>query len=168
MIGAIGDQAAAYSRPSGADAGRRGEAVGQQAKAAVSVARDVGAALPKNAQGLAASGIARGAEPASIFAALVTEVAPGDASGDVGGVPTAAPDDLGISGTAGQDVAPVDAAPSAPVAPLPPNVAEGDDTETAPADETGEVVQVAVSQNALSVDDAEIALDLLTTIQSEA
>ena len=168
MIGAIGDQASAYARPSAADAGRRGEAVGQQAKAAVSAARDAGAELPKNAQGLAASGIARGADPASIFAALVTEVAPADAGGDVGGVPTTAADDLGVPDAPVAGDTPVEATPSAPVAPLPPTVAEGDGAETAPADEAGEVVQVAVSQNALSVDDGEIALELLTTAQSEA
>jgi len=167
MIGAIGDQAAAYTRPSGADAGRRGEAVGQQAKAAVSAAREAGAELPKNAQGLAASGIARGADPASIFAALVSEVAPTDASGDVGGVPTTAVDDLGVPTGDGTGDVPVEATPSAPVAPLPPTVVEGDEAETAPADGAGEVVQVAVSQNALSVDDGEIALELLTTAQSE-
>ena len=168
MIGAIGDQASAYARPSAADAGRRGEAVGQQAKAAVSAARDAGAELPKNAQGLAASGIARGADPASIFAALVTEVAPADAGRDVGGVPTTSADDLGVPDAPVAGDTPVEATPSAPVAPLPPNVAEGDGAETAPADEAGEVVQVAVSQNALSVDDGEIALELLTTAQSEA
>ncbi|NNL18599.1 MAG: hypothetical protein HKP37_07655 [Boseongicola sp.] len=168
MIGAIGDQPAAFSRPSAVDAGRRGEAVGQQAKAAVAAARSAGAELPKNAQGLAASGIARGADPASIFAALVTEVAPGDAGGSMGGVPTTdvqapvVPDDAGGADT------PVDAAPSAPVAPPPPNVAGVEDGESASIADTGEVVQVAVSQNVLSVDDGEIALELLTREASEA
>ena len=168
MIGAIGDQASAYARPSAADAGRRGDAVGQQAKAAVTAARDAGADLPKNAQGLAASGIARGAEPASIFAALITEVAPGDASGDVGGVPTTQGDNLGVPAVVVPEDIPVEATPSAPVAPLPPNVAEGDEADTAPADDAAEVVQVAVSQSPLTVDDGEIALELLTTAQSDA
>lgn len=168
MIGAIGDQAAAFARPSAADAGRRGDAVGQQAKAAVSAAREAGAELPKNAQGLAASGIARGADPASIFAALVTEVAPADAGGDVGGVPTTAADDLGVPTADDADGTPVEATPSAPVAPLPPTVAEGESGETSGADDLGEVVQVAVSQNALSVDAGEIALELLTTEQASA
>ena len=178
MIGAIGDQAAAFSKPSAADAGRRGDAVGQQAKAAVSAARDAGAELPKNAQGLAASGIARGAEPASIFAALVTSVAPADASGDVGGALTTAPGgDLGAGvvddagGDGGGDVpvdtgAPLDAAPSAPLAPPPPSGADEGVAEADPTDEAGEVVQVAVSQSALSVDDGAIALELLQAAQS--
>ncbi len=166
MIGAIGDQAAAYARPSGAEAGRRGEAVGQQAKAAVAAAREAGAELPKNAQGLAASGIARGADPASIFAALVTEVAPSDAGGDVGGVPTTAVDDPGVTSEAGSVDVPVDAAPSAPIAPLPPSVVEGEASETPSVDDVGEVVQVAVSESALSVDDGAVALELLTAAQA--
>ena len=166
MIGAIGDQSAAYARPSGAEAGRRGEAVGQQAKAAVSAAREAGAELPKNAQGLAASGIARGADPASIFAALVTEVAPGDAGGDVGGVPTTAVDDPGVNGEAGSGDVPVEATPSAPIAPLPPSVGQDEGDETTLVDDVGEVVQVAVSDSALSVDDGAVALELLTAAQS--
>ena len=51
---------------------RNDQAVGQQAKAAVADARSNGVDLPGNAQGIAASGIARGADPASLFQALVT------------------------------------------------------------------------------------------------
>jgi len=171
MISAIGDQAASHARPSAADAGRRGDAVGQQAKAAVTAAREGGAELPKNAQGIAASGIARGADPASIFAALVTSVAPSDDGGDVGGVPTTPVDD-GVDvgsvpvGTdpAGTGDVPVEATPSAPIAPPPPPVE--DDAGTAPVDEASEVVQVAVSDSAFSVDDGEVALELLTAAQS--
>ncbi len=47
---------------------------GQQAKTTVAEARQSGADLPANAQGLAASAIARGAEPSSVFAALVPRV----------------------------------------------------------------------------------------------
>ncbi len=43
--------------------------VGQAAKTAVAGARAAGVDLPKNAQGKAASAIAQGAEPASVFAA---------------------------------------------------------------------------------------------------
>lgn len=56
--------------------GKRAEAVGQQAKAIVTVAREAGADLPRNAQGLAASGVARGVDPASLFAARVEEPDP--------------------------------------------------------------------------------------------
>lgn len=59
------------------------QAVGQQAKAAVAQARADGVDLPKNAQGLAASGIARGAEPASVFAALYQPIDPVQAAPDV-------------------------------------------------------------------------------------
>ncbi len=52
-------------------AGQAGNAPGQQAKEAVRTAREAGAELPKNAQGVASSAIARGAEPSSVFAALV-------------------------------------------------------------------------------------------------
>ncbi|NNF72127.1 MAG: hypothetical protein HKN02_08055 [Rhodobacteraceae bacterium] len=50
--------------------GKSAEAPGQQAKAAVAQARADGIDLPRNAQGVAASQIARGADPASVFAAL--------------------------------------------------------------------------------------------------
>ncbi len=52
-------------------AGQAGTAPGQQAKEAVRTAREAGADLPENAQGVASSAIARGAEPSSVFAALV-------------------------------------------------------------------------------------------------
>jgi hypothetical protein len=57
--------------------GGRAGAVGQMAKAAVAEARAAGVDLPGNAQGLAASQIARGADPATVFAALVTPVGDG-------------------------------------------------------------------------------------------
>jgi hypothetical protein len=43
MIGTIGDQPAAYKKPYAADAGRCGDAVGQQAKAPVTAACEGGA-----------------------------------------------------------------------------------------------------------------------------
>ena len=80
--------------------GKSAMAVGQMAKAAVAEARAAGAELPKNAQGVAASAIARGAEPASIFEALVAPppsdepvVPVDDGSGDVGEEPTEAVDE---------------------------------------------------------------------------
>ena len=48
-------------------------APGQLAKAAVQEAQVAGAELPKNAQGIAASSIAKGADPASVFSALIPE-----------------------------------------------------------------------------------------------
>lgn len=55
--------------------GKSAQSVGHLAKAAVASARtaalEAGLELPRNAQGLAASGIARGADPASIFAGLL-------------------------------------------------------------------------------------------------
>ena len=56
----------ALSRP-----GKSAQSVGHVAKAAVAEARAAGVELPKNAQGMAASAIARGADPASVFAALL-------------------------------------------------------------------------------------------------
>jgi len=50
----------------------RVNAVGQLAKSAVQDARESGIELPKNAQGYAASQIARGADPESVFSALVS------------------------------------------------------------------------------------------------
>jgi hypothetical protein len=72
--------------------GKSAQSVGHQAKAAVAAAKESGAMLPSNAQGLAASGIARGADPATIFAAMVTpEPPPPDpdvaGEGDIVGVP---------------------------------------------------------------------------------
>ena len=52
--------------------GKSGQAVGQLAKNAVTAAKAMGVELPSNAQGLAASQIAKGADPASIFAAQVS------------------------------------------------------------------------------------------------
>lgn len=84
MIGAAGNQGA---QPIGADnraaAGNRANAPGQQAKAAVIVAREAGMDLPANAQGVAASAIARGADPASVFAGMAATPQPSvEAGGD--------------------------------------------------------------------------------------
>ena len=58
--------------------GKSGQSVGHLAKQAVAAARDAGVDLPRNAQGAAASQIAHGADPASIFAALAAPVDPGE------------------------------------------------------------------------------------------
>lgn len=58
-------QTTAAARP-----GKSAQSVGHQAKAAVAEAKAAGIDLPKNAQGMAASAIAQGAEPGSVFAAL--------------------------------------------------------------------------------------------------
>ena len=92
-------------------------APGQMAKSAVAEARAAGAELPPNAQGLAASQIARGADPASLFAALITQSdAPVDGGDAVAGNPAAptgdAPDapstDTAPAGDAQVDAGPAD------------------------------------------------------------
>lgn len=55
--------------------GKSGMAVGQIAKKTVAAAFAAGIELPRNAQGMAASAIARGADPASLFAAQAAETA---------------------------------------------------------------------------------------------
>ena len=52
--------------------------IGHQAKAAVVAAREAGADLPKNAQGLAASGLAHGADAEALFASLIISDTPLD------------------------------------------------------------------------------------------
>ncbi|MEQ9041226.1 MAG: hypothetical protein RIE24_23090 [Silicimonas sp.] len=76
MIGAVGSQAVGLRGIEQGGPGKRAEAVGQQAKAAVAAARDAGSETPRNAQGIAASAVARGIDPASLFAARVAEVGP--------------------------------------------------------------------------------------------
>ncbi len=72
-------------------AGKSAEAVGQKAKAIVAVAREANFEVPRNAQGLAASAVARGIDPASLFAGQVSDgvdvpdpdiAAPGAPDGD--------------------------------------------------------------------------------------
>ena len=71
MIGLTGQAHTRHAIPlDGTGPGKKAAAIGQQAKQAVTVARGF-ADLPKNTQGLAASGLARGADPASLFAGLV-------------------------------------------------------------------------------------------------
>ncbi len=58
--------------------------VGQAARDAVQTARDQGADVPRNAQGVAARAIARGADPQSVFAGLVTSPPAPEETGDIG------------------------------------------------------------------------------------
>lgn len=68
------DHAAAPQSPTS-----RPEAPGQAAKAAIREAGEAGADLPANIQGKVASAIARGIDPATVFAALTaTDPAPAD------------------------------------------------------------------------------------------
>ncbi|PWK57479.1 hypothetical protein C8D95_102122 [Silicimonas algicola] len=59
-------------------------AVGQAARDAVQTARSEGVDVPRNAQGVAARAIARGADPQSVFAGLVTPPPAPDGTGEVG------------------------------------------------------------------------------------
>ncbi len=93
--------ATATARP-----GKSGQSVGHLAKAAVAEARANGTDLPKNAQGVAASAIAGGADPASVFAAKVVTEPP-------------EPDDTGES-IADAPVDAGEAVPDAPASDAPP------------------------------------------------
>lgn len=53
--------------------GKSAQSVGHMAKAAIAAAHEAGIDVPKNAQGFAASQIAKGADPAAIFAAQVVD-----------------------------------------------------------------------------------------------
>ena len=70
--------------PLDARPGKSGMAVGHQAKRAVLDAIEAGVVLPKNAQGLAAARIAGGADPTSVFAALVVPDVPAAEEGTGG------------------------------------------------------------------------------------
>ena len=138
-------KAGAAMRATGAVAGKRAMAVGQQARAAVAEARAGGAELPRNAQGVAASAIARGADPASVFAALVTPEVPPE--------PVAPNDGPDLPGTG--DTPPVGEAPGDLVADETGEPGGGDGEEDAG------VTGVGPAAPGLTVDDGEIALALL-------
>lgn len=91
MIGSVGQTGGEWSRrdmaAEGMGPGKKMNAVGHQAKAAVSVARELGFDLPRNAQGIAASGIARGVDPASLLAALAEPPVPEEPAPVVPDVP---------------------------------------------------------------------------------
>lgn len=120
-------------------------AVGQLAKQAVSEARATGAELPSNAQGLAASQIAKGADPATIFAALVTPDVPVDSGDEAGGSNDTPP------------VAPVDTPTAEGFAPTddasPPDAVADPEPVAGPDDVTDDSVTVSVP-SAETVDDA--------------
>ena len=61
--------------------GKSAQAVGHIAKATVAEAKAAGTELPRNAQGMAASAIAQGADPGAIFAALVAPPATAESTG---------------------------------------------------------------------------------------
>ena len=106
--------------------GKSAEAAGQRARAVVEEARASGADLPKNAQGIAASGLARGATAESLFAALVN-------------APVGEPDSP-VTGEGG-DTAPVDGAGGDGVE-VP--VSGGDDGGGSPDEETVMTPDVAI------------------------
>lgn len=99
--------------------GKRADAPGQQAKAAVAMAREAGVDLPRNAQGVAASAIARGADAASVFAGLMMPD-PDQGMPDVDGSPPPAEGDM------------VPAAPTGVETPVVAGDAPDADTGTAP------------------------------------
>lgn len=73
MMGPVGQDGAMVrggpERPDGP--GKKMQSVGQKAKMAVAMAQEAGGMLPKNAQGVAASGLARGADAEALFASVV-------------------------------------------------------------------------------------------------
>lgn len=85
--------------------GRSAEATGQIAKMAVSMARDGGADLPKSAQGIAASGIARGLNFDAVVASLISAEAPTDTPSDPvdADIGVAAEDGMEEAATEGSD-----------------------------------------------------------------
>lgn len=113
MIEAIGKQTLAVQTPEPRGADKSVQSIGQLAKAAVTAAREAGGMeLPRNAQGIAASSIARGIDPASLFAAQVAD----SGAGGEGADPTdAAPEEAGpatsVTG-AKNTVAPEDIVPA--------------------------------------------------------
>ena len=128
--------------------GKSASAVGQMAKQAVAAAREAGLDVPKNAQGLAASQIAQGASPESIFSAQV-----GDGS-DVDVMPPVADGALPADTTA-PDQSPPESAEIAP--------------QAAPDVETDRAMMAAAQYDLASAlltasgdSSAQIALDLLS------
>lgn len=71
--------------------GKSAGSVGHLARQAVAAARDAGVELPKNAQGLAARQIARGADAASVFAAQIAALAPAESVGEAAAATAAGP-----------------------------------------------------------------------------
>ena len=123
--------------------GKSAMAPGQQAKAAVAEAEVQGATLPANAQGYAASQIARGADPATVFAAMIPQPAPEPPAGD----PVAPDVPVDAAGSAGTNVAdPITSEDAVPPADVPP-VALGEDG----SENAGDVAPVPGSDGDSSV-----------------
>ncbi len=100
--------------------GNKQNSVGHRAKAAVVAAREAGLDLPKNAQGFAASAIAKGADSASVFQSLIVSDDP-PVSDEV---PTEVIDDLvppddpaPVPGNVGEEVRVAEAKPALTVDP---------------------------------------------------
>lgn len=144
--------------------GKSAQSVGHLAKAVVASARsaalEAGVELPRNAQGLAASGIARGADPASIFAGLL--------AGDTGDLPVDPPADVPADGFDGSVVVP----DAGDVGDVP--VADGSDAADVAVGDPGSSVEgdgsgvaedglgdVDVTESTAAADAAEIALAIL-------
>lgn len=104
MVGAVGNSQGQVHGPGAQGHGKRAEAVGHQAKAAVTAAFEAGAEVPGNAQGLAASAIARGIDPASLFAARVEGQTPPAPEGG-GAEPVSVTEDVVAEPVSG-DIAP--------------------------------------------------------------
>lgn len=177
---------------SGADGpGKSAQSVGHQAKAAVAAAQEAGMDVPKNAQGYASSMIAQGADPATVFAAMVEEPAP-DAPVDgtepavadiVEGDPVeAAPLEGETVEAAPVESEPVETAPveaesveSAPVEgeqieSAPPESDGGEDpavTDSAPAEETVSAPETS-DQPEIDIVDPEVALANAALTDDEA
>ena len=73
--------------------GKSAESVGHRAKAAVQTTFADTSTAPANAQGLAASAIARGIDPAQLFASMIADQTPVDAADEEAPAPAAATDD---------------------------------------------------------------------------
>ena len=123
----------------------RVNAVGQMAKTAVQDGREAGLDLPKNAKGYAASQIARGADPESVFSALVAQSAPLESGADDAD-PAVEPADGEAVGAADE--------------------IDGDDTLTAPAESSGvgEGISLTPAETA-GLSPEQTALDLLSADQ---
>ncbi len=147
MVGAVGPQNMMPQPEAGP--GKRAMAVGQQAKLAVAEAKAAGGELPRNAQGMAASAIAKGADAASIFAGLTAPDAPIDDSA-TGGV------DAG-----GDAVAPDDTVTTPPIVSDPPPEPDAAETATDAATDAGVTAPQPEGSTGIVVDSAGIALDLL-------
>ncbi|MEZ5892803.1 MAG: hypothetical protein R3C58_06620 [Parvularculaceae bacterium] len=113
----------------------RSDAVGQATKSAIAEARDNGADLPKNVQGKVASGIARGADAQSVFAAIVVrDDAPAEPAEAPAPVEEVAPADRPVSeaapAPAGDEPAPEAPPVEADEPPSPPPAATTDPVQT--------------------------------------